>query len=251
MIVATTPDEARPSRREYSLSNGTKYWKTDYFGGKGWDPAHPQAFFVEQAPGSVVRPHFHDTDQFQVVVGGDGVLGKHAIGPVTVHYTAAYTGYGPIAAGSGGLDYFTLRNRFAPRPYFYPESRHENKPARRRQLVAGPVDCGPAGRSGSDGPGGPGNSGPATLTALFDGEENGVGAWLLRLDAGDEAAGPATGAGGGQYHLVIDGALLHGGKSLPRRSCVFVDSDEPPPAFAAGPEGLHLLILQLPTVERE
>src|SRR5215472_11924822 len=36
------------------------------------------AFLVEKGPGAVTRPHFHQADQFQVVVAGRGMLGGPA-----------------------------------------------------------------------------------------------------------------------------------------------------------------------------
>src|SRR3974377_183609 len=35
------------------------------------------AFLVEKGPGAITRPHFHQADQFQVVVAGRGMLGDH------------------------------------------------------------------------------------------------------------------------------------------------------------------------------
>jgi hypothetical protein len=45
----------------------------------------PQAFLVENTPHRQLRTHFHDVDQFQVIVSGGGTLGKHAVRPYSVH----------------------------------------------------------------------------------------------------------------------------------------------------------------------
>jgi quercetin dioxygenase-like cupin family protein len=59
----------------------------------------PHAFLVEMVPSSEVPPHFHKTSQFQVVIDGDGRLGRHDLGPKCVHYAQRHSTYGPIAAG--------------------------------------------------------------------------------------------------------------------------------------------------------
>jgi quercetin dioxygenase-like cupin family protein len=49
------------------------------------DALHPMAFLVEKRPGAVIRPHFHQADQFQVVVAGRGMLGDHEFSDGSVH----------------------------------------------------------------------------------------------------------------------------------------------------------------------
>jgi len=80
------------------------------------DALCPMAFLVEKGPGAVTRPHFHQADQFQVVVAGRGMLGDHEFSDGAVHYTDAYSAYGPIVAGKSGIWWFTLRNRWDPAP---------------------------------------------------------------------------------------------------------------------------------------
>ena len=83
------------------------------------DALHPMVFPVEKGPGAVTRPHFHQADQFQVVVAGRGMLGDHEFSDGAVHYTDAYSAYGPIVAGKSGIWWFTLRNRWDPgRPVY-------------------------------------------------------------------------------------------------------------------------------------
>jgi hypothetical protein len=71
---------------------------------------YPMAFLVEKDPRAVVKPHFHQADQYQVVVQGGGRLGHHDVGTVAVHYTDAWSAYGPIVAADEGIAWFTLRN---------------------------------------------------------------------------------------------------------------------------------------------
>lgn len=42
---------------------------------------------------------------------GRGRIGQHALQPVTVHHTDAYTPYGPIVTSEDGMAFFTIRSR--------------------------------------------------------------------------------------------------------------------------------------------
>ena len=66
---------ARSTRRRQTSTG----WNTAYIGANRYtlspdekppadDALHPMAFLVEKGPGAVTRPHFHQADQFQVVV---------------------------------------------------------------------------------------------------------------------------------------------------------------------------------------
>ena len=65
-----------------------------------------------QPPHSVTPAHFHQTNQFQVFVGGGGTVGKLRADPLTVQYAGANTPYGPITAEGEGIHYFTLRQEW-------------------------------------------------------------------------------------------------------------------------------------------
>ena len=69
----------------------------------------PTCKLIEQDPNSILTPHFHAVDQFQVVVAGSGAFGKVPVRPMTVHYAGAYTPYGPITT-EDGIEYFVARN---------------------------------------------------------------------------------------------------------------------------------------------
>ena len=102
MPVTACADDARPSRRRAN-SNGADFWLTSYIGANryaasaGDPPApgsiYPMAFLVEQDAGAVVGAHYHQADQFQVVVGGTGRLGRHDVAPGAIHYAGAWSPY--------------------------------------------------------------------------------------------------------------------------------------------------------------
>ncbi len=95
-----------------------------------------------RTPAAPRSAHYHQQDQFQLVVGGHGTLGLHDIKPVTVHFAGAHTAYGPIRASQDeGVYYFTLRNGFDPGARFMamPENRAALRtvPGRRHREVGG------------------------------------------------------------------------------------------------------------------
>ena len=149
--MALTADSilARSTRRRQTSTG----WNTAYIGANRYtlrpdetppaeDALHPMAFLVEKVPGAVTRPHFHQADQFQVVVAGRGRLGEHEFSDGVVHYTGAYSAYGPIVAGKSGIWWFTLRNRWDPGARYMPAA----QPALRRQTSKVGAGCGNAAR---------------------------------------------------------------------------------------------------------
>jgi hypothetical protein len=246
MLLAASADAARPNRRRGAAADGVTFWHTLYIGTSRYnmapgtaDPApdalFPMAFLVEQDPGSIANSHYHQQDQFQVVVDGSGVMGTHEVGPVTVHFAGAYTAYGPIRAHPvEGVTYFTLRNGFDPGARFMADA--ENRTALRhvqgrvhREAVAGllPVSSGPT-------------------VAVLGPDADGMGAWRYRLAAHERAVGEEPSSGRGQYWVVLAGGMQLGGELLPARSCVFVGPQATAFTVAAGPDGLDVLAMQFP-----
>ncbi len=246
MPIAASARMAQASRRPV-VANGVPIHTTAFIGtnwtmrGPDSPPPptpgtpYPMAFLVEQPPGSVVRTHFHSSDQFQVVVAGGGLLGRHPVAPVTVHYTNAHTAYGPIQAGEAGLHYFTLRNCYDAGARYIPEATEELKAtAGRRPWQVTTPQVPPAG------------AGPA-MEELLEPRADGLGAWLHRLAPGARLDGPDPALGAGQFWLVVSGALLDGaGEALPPLSLVFVGAEEAAMTAAAGPEGAECVVMQYP-----
>jgi hypothetical protein len=238
---------ARSTRRCQTATG----WNTAYIGAHRYtlppaekpptdDALYPMAFSVEKLPGAVTRPHFHQAGQFQVVVAGRGMLGDHEFGDGAVHYTDAYSAYGPIVAGKSGIWWFTLRNRWDPGARYMPAEREVLRAARDRYqhweltteaepsalldelCEATEISCRP----------------------VLEGED-GLAGWRYRIPPFTAIAGHAPSAGGGQFWLVLAGdAAVDGGEPLSANSCIFVGSKEPAFAGASGPVGAELLCLQ-------
>lgn len=183
----------------------------------------------------MVAAHFHQADQFQVVVAGGGTLGRHSVAPVTVHYTNAHTAYGPIAAGEEGIHYFTLRNSYDPGARYLPAATPELKAVAGRrpwQTTTEPV-------SRAD-------HAPARVEELLAPREDGLGAWRHFLPPGGSAMGPDPSSGRGQFWLVVAGQVTGPQGPLPPLSLIFVGPDDGALMVEAGPIGAEVLAMQYP-----
>jgi hypothetical protein len=209
---------------------------------------YPMAFLVEKDAGAVVHPHFHQADQYQVVVQGSGRLGLHDIASVAVHYTDAYSAYGPIVAADEGVSWFTLRNTWDPGARYMPAHRQQLRAARARYQHR-EATCGPL----------PPLSEPelAALTtptggAVIAETPDGLGTWRYTVPALGSVTGPDPSTGGGQFWLVSAGsAAIGGGALLPAQSCIFVAPEDAAACLVAGPIGADLICMQFPKRARD
>jgi hypothetical protein len=196
------------------------------------------AFFVEQDAGCIAPAHFHQADQFQVVVAGEGRLGTHDVAPIAVHYASAWSPYGPLVAGDAGLHYFTLRNGWDPGARYMDQERAllRTVPGRRhREAVAAP-------RPVAD----PSIDTIPYCDLCLPQQADGLLAQRYTLPSGARVTGPNPAAGNGQYWLVIAGTLLHNGTELTPHTCIFLSPDEPAFTAVAGRRGLEVLAMQFP-----
>jgi len=246
MSITVSADTARANRRRGSAADGVTFWHTLYVGTTRYNMAlgapdpdagalFPMAFLVEQDPGSTASAHYHQQDQFQLVVDGHAMMGLHEVRKLTVHFSGAHTAYGPIRASQDeGVCYFTLRNGFDPGARFMtvPENRIALRavPGRRhREAVAGPL---------------PPPTEPAET--LLGPEADGMAAWRYTLAPGKDVVGPDPATGRGQYWVVTGGSLTHNGETLPPMSCAFVYPDDAPFQAVAGPRGFEVVVMQFP-----
>ena len=209
---------------------------------------YPMAFLVEKGAGAVVPSHFHQADQYQVVVLGSGRMGLHDVAGVAVHYTDAYSAYGPIVAADEGIAWFTLRNTWDPGARYLPAHRQQLRDARARHSHR-EATCGPM-------PPLTGQElaavGVPARKEVIAGTADGLGTWRYIVPAGGSVTGPEPSRGGGQFWLVSAGsAAVAGGALLAVRSCVFVAPDDAAACLVAGPGGADLMCMQFPRRARE
>ncbi len=229
------------------MANGTMphtnhyYLKPDFIGGPIEVTEGPCAFQVGMLKhGDVLRAHFHLVDQFQVVVAGGGLMGKHELHPTAVHYADAYTPYGPLVAGPKGLFYFTMRAQTDHTgSHFMPDSRDKMKERNRRagRDVTADVDVNPAESLYRK---------ETVVNELIPLHQDRLGAYVVRAGPGAKAIAPTAKGSGGQICLVIHGSGMHGQKELPLWTTIYVSPDEAALQVTAGPSGLDVLVLQFP-----
>jgi uncharacterized protein YjbI with pentapeptide repeats len=242
MILAQSLAEVRAQRTQRVLPDGRAIWVSRVFPTSNATPDTPTASFVEQPAHTIIPTHFHAVNQFQVVVEGQGTLGKRAVHPWTVHYTNGFTGYGPLCAGAAGMAFFTLRNHHdAGGARYFPAGQAFMQPAPKRHHLVGPLllSCVAALHSLQH----------ATCDVVLAQEDDGLAAWFLRLGPNMRTHATDPAHGGGQYLLVAGGTLRHDGAMLPRLSCLYVSPDTGPFVLQSGTEGLETLLLQFPVAE--
>jgi len=255
MILTANSETARQTARRKS-GNG---WHTTFIGhnrntlkaGEAPPEAgtlYPMAFLVEKEPHALVRPHFHQADQYQVVVQGGGRLGQHDVGTVAVHYTDAWSAYGPIVAADEGIAWFTLRNAWDSGARYMPAARAQLREARTRSLhhreaTAPPMPVASAAElSRTD---------RVSCLTVLETTADGMATWRYRVPAGGSINGRDPREGGGQFWIVLSGSVKAGGSDpLPPNSCIFVAPDDGCLPLTAGSPGTELLCVQFPKLAR-
>ncbi len=237
MITAATYEQSLATRKHYFLPNGTGFWKSDFIASAHDALPSPQAFLVEQDPNQVILPHFHEQNQFQIIVQGGGTLGRSVVAPITVHYAAAYTGYGPITAGADGLWYFTFRPMMDNGALFVHESRDKMQPLPKKHYHSAPLGSASEGEL-------------AALTAAeiqpIHTDLDGPTIAIIRVPPGQVLPVTGTGQGGGQFLLVTSGEMIASGAGHPKWSCLWIGSEDCALEGIAGERGVEVLSLEFP-----
>jgi len=227
---------ANPEREEDS------FFATLYMGAPPDSAAHdmgsetddktlPQAYLVEQPANATVVPHFHDTDQFQVFVRGEALFGKKEVGSLSVHYAGGHTPYGPIVAKDNGVHYFTLRAHWDSGGKPMPASRDKLKKVPRVHRLAEDIELG---------------KNAAPCDELLPIEDDGLGASMFTIEAGETQTIDLPKPGSGQYAVVVSGAMKHGDQDLATNSCLYRFADEEPLTLTATEPHSSVLLLQFP-----
>ena len=240
MPLVKAYDEVENPRIQRNLPNGHFGWRTDFIKrpeDKSIDT--PMAFLAEGSAHRVLRTHFHTVDQYQVMYNGSGALGKTPVGRGAVHFSRAYTPYGPISLQRQG-----------------PGLHHVARASRSRRAI-------PAREPRGAGAGGQSHAvagyGSARLRSRarrarrgdesaggLERAHDGLAGWSVKMNAGAKAYAPDSSKGDGQYILVMKGGIVQEGKLRKDLTVVWVGRNEGPFELVAGPEGMEGLILNFP-----
>lgn len=244
MILIGRAADTAGRRIGVPIENGARIaGKTDWLVHGQDADLSPNVFLAELPPGSVLGTHFHRENQFQLFVRGEGSLGRHPVAPVTVHYAGAYTGYGPLAAGPAGLDYFTIRPVYDTGAHYLPDARDAMVQGPRRNLHSKPSAALEPARLRS-------------LTAvevhdLIAMQADRIAARLVRLPPHAVHVDLDPHGSGGQFIAVLGGSLAYRDGALGRLDFVFVSADEPAFPMRAQDAGAEVVLMQLPVKAAE
>jgi hypothetical protein len=217
------------------LYRDLRYEITDYLGGHGYtggaaDDSLAQAYIVDLlTPHGVIEPHYHDVNQYQVVIRGEGRIGRHPLRPGAIHYVDHHTTYGPIVAGPEGIAYFTLRPQVAGGRFDMPESR-ALKTVRSGASYTVQTDL----------------TLPVSQvdTQCVASSPAGARAIVLRVPAGEPIPGP--GVAGAGYYVILSGIVYDDGLVLPTRSCAFRPAGSAALTGQAGRDGTVIAFVAFP-----
>src|SRR5687768_1508243 len=129
MPLVVAYDDLKPSQSKRRTGGDLPGGTTTAFFRAPNDAVHaPTAIHAQYDPGSVSSAHFHTVDQFQIIVEGKGKFGRHDVSPYHVHFSRAYTPYGPLHADKEtGWVFMTLRTRPDPGAQRFPGSQEKLK----------------------------------------------------------------------------------------------------------------------------
>jgi len=202
-------------------------------------PVAPSAYLNIHTPGRSLSPHFHVADQFQIIMDGKGTFGRHDVSAYCVHFSRAYTPYGPLVADKQiGWAFMTLRTRFDPGQQRLPAAMEKLKgtPGRHPWQVTEKAIFPPAGAG----------VGLNELSKIKD--DSGLFAYALTLDPNNHTTAPAPAGGDGQYVIVVKGSVIHDNREHNAPAVMFARPDEPALRLQAGAEGVQALVLNFPQV---
>lgn len=231
MIPIGRQDLGTRTRRPVTKEAG--FFKGEWMSSPGRTGVSPTVFLAEQPAHSVVEPHFHRENQFQLFVEGDGNIGPHEIAPFCIHYAGAYTGYGPLSARAAGLKYFTIRARYDTGLTPVTQAREKMPRGPKRHATSGLISV-------QDVPGGS----VATTQEIFP-ADRGMAAWVSVLPAGTSYESRLIEGSEGCFVFVLGGTAVSDGVPLERWEHVFHLPGQGVP-LVAGPDGATVVSMAMP-----
>ncbi len=227
-------DDVKATRTQRDIPNGHA-WRTEFLCPPKTVSGEPHAFLAEGTPHRVIGTHFHIVDQYQVIVSGGGVLGKHPLVTHAVHFSRAYTPYGPLVADDKGLGFLTLRSTRDPGAQHLPKA---------KETLLGVPDRKPWQVTEAPNFSGNGDVILNPFAAIKD--DAGLAAYSVKLKPGARASAPDPATTAGQYLIITSGSIVYEGKDHKAITIVFVKPNEKSFDLLAGPQGMEALVLNFP-----
>ena len=210
---------------------------TTFFRATPDTPDAPTAALNRYEGMKISNAHFHEVDQFQVIVEGSGDFGRHPVKPYYVHFSRAHTPYGPLQSNKDtGWGFIVLRSRFDPGAQRFPWALDKLKqiPDRQPWQVTTKVDFPPA------------TNGVSVRDVPEIRDERGLFTRTITMGPNTRTMTPDRLGGDGQYVVVVKGSIVHDGAEREAPTVMFIDRSEPPIEIRAGAKGLEAIIMNFP-----
>lgn len=236
MVFMGTKLKHLASRRFLQSGEKAPYFKSEWMLNSDAENPSPHVYHIEMSPGMVSPVHFHKNDEFQIVIGGSGKIGPNEVKQGHVHFVSGYCPYGPLVAGSEGLEYFTIRSHFENGFYLIPQ---DNAKMIKSQRIQSHVDFNRIKMLKK-------LEGTFSSNLAFD-SIRGMQINTIHLKPFDVKSAPDHTADGGQMFIVISGSMtIYNGDKMHKWEQVFITEDETKLQFIATEEGCEILQLQFP-----
>ena len=245
LVVALSeipPDRIEQPGRDEPGSPGAI--NTTFFRARREEPDAPTARinrYRGEGKSGISAAHFHEVDQFQVIMDGSGDFGRHPVKPYCIHFSRAYTPYGPLEADrKTGWAFLVLRSRFDPGAQRFPQSLEKLKQIPDRQPWQVTTDVSFPARS-------PGVN-VQDVPQVRD--DQGLFTQTVAMGAHARMTTPDQSGGDGQYVVVVKGSLIYDETERKAPAVVFLKRDEPAFELIAGADGLEAIIMNFPKLRR-
>ncbi len=207
---------------------------------------HPHCHYTEMDANQEILPHFHQVNQFLVMVGGSVTVEGKDIPLILVHYSDRFTPFGPMSSGPYGLGIWALMPKSDPGGIYMsqPNAQARLKPSKRRSILMGNIAVStPFVLQGSA---------VVALDNLLPKDadtSDGLSAHMLRMGARAKTTGPDPRVTGGQYYLVMNGSLNYNQANYAASSAFYLEPTDAPLEAQAGAEGVEALVMSFPRME--
>ncbi len=239
MSLVVAFDEIKPEQVKRNTRGNKTVVTSNFCRATIDEPYSPSAYLNKSEPGRKSSAHFHIADQFQIIVEGKGKFGRHDVAPYCVHFSRAYTAYGPLLVDEeAGWAFMTLRSRYDPGQQRLPGAADVLKkvPNRRPWQVSKHVTF-PAAASGVK---------MEEVPEIKD--DHGLFVYALTMAPHTRTLAPDPSRGDGQFVVVLKGSMVNSDRERNSLTVAFVRPDERPLEIQAGAQGLEALVLNLPQV---
>ena len=188
----------------------------------------PFAIMMQMPPG-VVKPHYHPTDQFQVIMEGMTTYPDHVLKPLDIHYTDSRTLYGPFVVPSTGMTHAVLRRRKVGIVFMEDPPSYGSKSSKEGRQLYGLASSTPWEELGDT---------RRKVTLGKDGE-----APLIEVIEGRKGASIETGpAPFGEFLVFYKGTFSTEGRRVEGVSLRFAETKDPTPKIVCETDGATVIV---------